>query len=364
LPVTKENCKLAVQFYPVQKTIVTIFFLFVSIIFLSYLLGSCKKDQNTQGLQLMKQEIPVGFPSPVYTFNDNPLSKEGFELGRKLFYDSRLSADNLISCASCHEQKGGFGTYQHDLSHGVFNSHTNRNAPVLFNLAWNTSFHWDGEFTSLQEEAAQPINGHIEMGETWDGVINKLKDDKEYQEMFKEVFRYPFIRPEYILKALAQFTGYIVSADSKYDRYKNGAATFSAQEENGYQLYKANCASCHPEPLFTDHSFRNIGLPIDNFLKDYGRIRITGKKEDSLKFKTPTLRNTYISSNYMHDGRFNTLLQCINHYRYGVQQSTTLDPLLRNGIQLTNTEANNLTLFLRTLTDSVFLKDSRFSKPQ
>ncbi len=312
----------------------------------------------------MQQEIPAGFPPPVYTFQDNPLSKEGFELGRKLFYDGRLSIDNEHSCYSCHQQEAGFGTYQHDLSHGVFNSHTNRNAPVLFNLAWNTSFHWDGEFSSLKDEAAQPINGHIEMGESFEGVINKIKDDKAYQEMFKEVFRYPFIRPEFITKALEQFTGYMVSADSKYDRYKKGAVAFTVLEESGYQLYKAKCATCHPEPMFTDYGFHNIGLPVDNFLKDYGRIRITGKKEDSLKFKTPTLRNTYISSNYMHDGRFNTLLQCINHYRNNVQQGTTLDPLLTNGISLTNTEANNLTVFLRTLTDSTFLKDPRFSKPQ
>lgn len=347
-----------------QKSLLTISVLLTLIILSSYLLGSCKKDQNTKGLQLMQQEIPAGFPPPVYTFQDNPLSKEGFELGRKLFYDGRLSIDNEHPCSSCHQQIGGFGTYEHDLSHGINNSHTDRNAPVLFNLAWNTSFHWDGEFDSLIEEAAQPINGHIEMGETWEGVIKKIKADKEYLEIFKKVFHNPFIRPEYILKALTQFTGFMTSADSKYDRYKKGSATFTAQEDAGYQIYKVKCATCHPEPMFTDYSFRNIGLPIDNFLKDYGRIRITGKKEDSLKFKVPTLRNTYISSNYMHDGRFNTLLQCINHYRSGVQQSTTLDPSLINGISLTNTEATNLTLFLRTLTDSTFLKDPRFSKPQ
>ena len=312
----------------------------------------------------MQQEIPEGFPPPVNTFQNNPLSKEGFELGRKLFYDGRLAIDNEHSCSSCHQQLAAFGTYEHDLSHGVFDSHTIRNAPVLFNLAWSSSFHWDGEFNSLKDEAAQPINGHIEMGESFEGVINKIKDDKNYQEMFKKVFRYPFIRPEYILKALEQFTGYMVSANSKYDRNKKGTVSFTVQEESGYQLFKANCATCHPEPLFTDHSFRNIGLPVDNFLKDYGRLRISGKKEDSLKFKVPTLRNTYISPNYMHDGRFNTLLQCLNHYRNNVQQSTTIDPLLTNGISLTNTEVTNITVFLRTLTDSTFLKDPRFSKPQ
>ncbi len=348
---------------PVRKSLLTIFSLLSIVILSSYLLGACKKDQNTDNLHLLQQEIPNGFPQPAYTFQDNPLSEEGFELGRKLFYDGRLSIDNLHPCSSCHQQIAGFGTFEHDRSHGVFNSHTLRNAPVLFNLAWNTNFHWDGEFTSLKDAIAQPINGHIEMGESFEGVINKIKDDKDYQERFKKVFRYPFIKPEYILKALAQFTGYMVSANSKYDRFKKGTDVFTAQEDRGYQLFKAKCATCHPEPMFTDYSIRNIGLPIDNFLNDYGRIGVTGKQEDSLKFKVPTLRNTYISSNYMHDGRFNTLLQCINHYRTGAQQSASLDPLLRNGITLTNTEANDITVFLRTLTDSVFLKDSRFQQP-
>jgi len=348
----------------VRKSILTILFISLFVVLSSYLLGSCKKDQNTDGLNLLQQEIPASFPQPAYTFQDNPLSQEGFELGRKLFYDGRLSIDNLHPCSSCHQQIAAFGTFEHDRSHGVFDSHTLRNAPVLFNLAWNTNFHWDGEFTSLKDASAQPINGHIEMGESFEGVINKIKDDKDYQERFKKVFRYPFIRPEYILKALAQFTGYMVSANSKYDRFKKGTDVFTAPEDRGYQLYKAKCATCHPEPMFTDYSIRNIGLPVDNFLKDYGRMRITGKKEDSLKFKVPTLRNVYISSNYMHDGRFNTLLQCINHYRSGVQQSTTLDPLLTSGITLTNAEANDLTVFLRTLTDSAFLIDPRFQQPQ
>lgn len=346
-----------------RKTTLTILSLVTFTITFSWLIGACRKEQKTRGLQLIQQEIPEGFPQPNYLFNDNPLSKEGFELGRRLFYDGRLSIDNLHPCSSCHEQKAGFGTFEHDRSHGVFDSHTLRNAPVLFNLSWSPYLHWDGEFTRLTDAAAQPINGHIEMGESYAGIINKIKDDPYYKEQFKTVFGSPFIRPEFILKALAQFTGYLVSANSKYDRYKKGTATFTAQEESGYQLYKAKCATCHPEPLFTDYSFRNIGLPVDGFLKDYGRMRITGKKEDSLKFKVPTLRNTYISSNYMHDGRFGTLLQCINHYRTGIQQGVTLDPLLVNGINLTNAEVNDLFVFLRALTDSSFLQDSRFARP-
>ena len=324
---------------------------------------ACKKEQSTRGLEKLQQEIPDGFPPPAYTFSDNPLTKEGFELGRRLFYDPQLSADGLVPCSSCHQQIAGFGTYEHDRSHGVFNSHTLRNAPVLFNLAWNTAFHWDGELSSLADEAAQPLTGSHEMGQTYERIINYLEADAEYRKAFKEVFRYPFIRPEFIHKALAQFTGFFVSANSKYDRYKKGTAVFTPQEENGYQVYQAKCAGCHPEPLFTDNSFRNIGLPVDPLLKDYGRMRITGNPADSLKFKVPTLRNTYISANYMHDGRFNTLQQCLNHYRNNVQQAATLDPLLINGITLTTTQNDNLLLFLRALTDSSFLRDSRFTKP-
>lgn len=347
----------------VRKSLLTIFSLLLIVVFFSYLLGSCQKGPHTHELEMIQQEIPAGFPTSFYNFSDNPLSKEGFELGRKLFYDGRLSIDNVTPCSSCHQQIAGFGTFEHDRSHGVNNSHTLRNAPVLFNLAWNSSYHWDGRYTFLTDAIAQPINGHIEMGETFNGVINKIQQDKEYRESFKKVFGYPFIRPEYILKALAQFTGYMVSANSRYDKYKQGVLSFTSQEENGYQVYKAHCATCHPEPLFTDYSYRNIGLPVDNFLKDYGRLMVTGKAEDSLKFKVPTLRNTYISSNYMHDGRLGTLLQCVNHYRTGVQQSNTLDPLLANGIPLTNTQTADLLLFLRALTDSAFILDSRFKQP-
>lgn len=347
-----------------RKSVLTILILFSLAFGISWILGSCKKEQNTKGLELLQQKIPAGFPAPLLTYSNNPLTKEGFELGRKLFYDGRLSIDNVHPCSSCHQQIAAFGTFEHDRSHGVHDSHTLRNAPVLFNLAWTPAFEWDGGFTSLEDEAADKIHGYIEMDENFDGVIDKLNKDQDYREMFKNVFNYPFIKPEYILKALAQFTGYLVSANSKFDRFKKGELALTVQEDRGYQLYKANCATCHPEPLFTDYSFRNIGLPVDNFLNDYGKMRITSKKQDSLKFKVPTLRNVYISSNYMHDGRFNTLLQCLNHYRTGVQQSATLDPLLRNGIALTNVEANDITVFLRTLTDSSFLHDVRFAQPQ
>ncbi len=289
------------------------------------------------------------------------MSEEGIALGRELFYDGRLARDGMISCASCHQQIAGFGTFEHDRSHGYNNSHTLRNAPVLFNLAWQSSFHWDGRFTSLFEEAAQPINDPIEMAESFDRIIGKLQKDPAYHKAFKKVFHSEFIQAEHILKALEQFTLSLVSANAKYDRVMRLQDSFTEEEQKGYQLFQANCSSCHREPLFTDYSYRNIGLPVDPFLNDYGRMMVTGMGRDSLKFKVPTLRNVYISSNYMHDGRFNTLAQCISHYRNNVQQSATLDPALVSGIPLTDTEARDLALFLRTLTDSSFITNPKYS---
>ncbi len=346
-----------------KKSIFILFLFIVGVILFANILGSCHKNNNPYPLTFLTQETPDGFPTPAYSFSDNPLSKEGIELGRKLFYDGRLSLDGNYPCASCHQQQAGFGTFEHDLSHGYNGSHTLRNAPVLFNLAWQDKFHWDGEFSSLAGEAVQPITGPTEMAESMNAVINKLQKDSEYRRQFRNVFQSESIKADHILKALAQFTGTLISADSKYDRHKKGLSVFSAQEENGYRLFQVNCSVCHTEPLFSDYSLRNIGLPGNNFLKDKGKMKVTGNAADSLKFKVPTLRNIYISSNYMHDGRFNTLTQCINHYRNGIQQSATLDPILANGIQLTDSETADLVIFLRTLTDSAFLKDPRFSQP-
>jgi cytochrome c peroxidase len=346
----------------VKKSLLTITSLFCFVVLISWAVTSCQKTADGHN-DAVNQEIPAGFPAPVYQFRDNPLSEDGIALGRKLFYDGRLSIDNLHSCASCHQQIGSFGTYEHDRSHGVNSTHTLRNAPVLLNLVWNKTFHWDGEFSTLEAETAHPINGSHEMGETFASIIRKIQDDLEYQRLFRKVFHSTEILPIYIEKALAQFTGTIVISNSRYDKYKKGSVTFTAQEENGYQLFKSFCVSCHTEPLFTDFSYRNIGLPVDTELDDFGRMRITGLREDSLKFRVPTLRNVYISSNYMHDGRFGTLAQVINHYRTGVQQSATLDPLLKNGVTLTNTEAINLALFLRTLTDSSILTNPKWTAP-
>jgi cytochrome c peroxidase len=345
----------------VKKTSLLIVGLVLAVLSSSYFI-SCKK-YDTGPTTTLQQIIPPGFPQPVYKFADNPLTEEGFELGRKLFYDGRLSLDGNFPCASCHQQSGIFGTFEHDRSHGYGGSHTLRNAPALFNLAWQKELHWDGAFKTLTDEANQPITTHSEMAGNFLEIINKLRKDEEYKKMFAKAFGSPAITGSAITKALAQFTGSIVSYNSRYDRMLNGQATFSNEEQHGYQLFQSKCISCHPPPMFTDYSYHNTGLPIDSFLFDFGRMRITHKSEDSLKFKTPSLRNVEMTSNYVHDGRFNTMYQVLNHYISGIQNSPTLDPLLVNKIPMTISERNDIVSFLRTLSDSSMLTNSRYSKP-
>ena len=182
--------------------------------------------------------------------------------------------------------------------------------------------------------------------------------------MFRSAFGSDEINSQRMLKALSQFMIMMVSGNSKYDQMKRGEATFNSAEQAGYQTFQAKCASCHVEPMFSDFSFRNNGLTVNTFLKDYGRMRITNKSSDSLKFKVPSLRNVYETFPYMHDGRFYNLTQVLDHYSGGIQNSTTLDPLLKNQLPLTATEKFNLIYFLGTLSDSSFTKDKRFSQPQ
>lgn len=323
--------------------------------------SGCKKERNK--LHPVSLLTPEGFPAMAQSVSNLNLTVEGIALGRRLFYDKQLSADVSVSCGTCHEQRAAFGTFEHDRSHGVFNSHTNRNAPPLFNLLWQKTYHWDGAFQTLQEEAIQPLTGAIEMGMDFERIKQYLQQDPAYRESFKRVYGTWFIRPELITNALSQFTSTFISANSKYDRVKQGRDLFDVYEQNGYQVFQTKCAGCHAEPLFTDHSFRNIGLPIDPLLNDLGRFHLTGNITDSLKFKVPSLRNISATANYMHDGRFTTVQQVIRHYRYGIQRSTTLDASLQQGISMSDAEEYNLMQFLKCLTDSSFLTETRLSRP-
>jgi cytochrome c peroxidase len=332
------------------------------------LLDAGKKDSHVFSspyhLTPLQLKIPAGWPKPsVNIFANNPLTEEGFQLGRKLFYDGRLSKDGNFACASCHQQFAAFATYDHDLSHGFHDQFTTRNAPPLFNLAWANLFHWDGGVNHIEVQALSPMTASNEMAENVDSVLQKLRKDTSYQRMFRSAYGSNVINSQRMLKALAQFVGSLVSSESKYDKVKRGQDKFNAAEQRGYELFKLNCNTCHKEPLFTDYSFRNNGLPLNNFLKDYGRMRITGNASDSLKFKVPSLRNVSVTFPYMHDGRLYSLGNVIDHYRKDIQMSATLDSSLRDGIKFTDAEKNDLIYFLHTLKDTTFLQDKRFSQP-
>lgn len=305
--------------------------------------------------------VPKGWPQPAYDFSKNPLTEEGIALGKKLFYDERLSKDGSISCASCHQQFGAFNTYDHNLSHGFNNSLTTRNAPGLFNLAWQKEFMWDGGINHLDLQPLAPITAENEMAETIENVINKLKADKEYKQLFKAAFGDETINTQRLGKAISQFELQLVSSNSKYDKVMRGEANFILPEQLGYDIFKKKCVSCHTEPMFTDYTYRNTGMPQDSYLKDLGRMKITGDTNDSLKFKVPSLRNVALTFPYGHDGRLFSLMSVFEHYRKNMVVSATTDPLLKNKMPLSNFEIGQLTAFLYTLTDSSFLKDPRFA---
>jgi cytochrome c peroxidase len=310
--------------------------------------------------------VPKGWPQSVYNYQTNILTEAGFKLGRKLFYDGRLSRDNTISCGSCHQQFAGFANSAHSLSHGIDGLFGNRNAPGLFNLNWLPSFMWDGGINHIEVQPLAPITNPVEMDETINNIIAKLNADGVYKQMFIDAYGDNTINSQRIFRAIAQFQGMLVSSNSKYDKYMRGEAggTLTASEQNGLNLFSQNkCATCHVPPLFTDFSFRNNGLSFNTALKDSGRAHITGLPTDRNKFKVPSLRNISVSGPYMHDGRFVSLTQCLNHYNSGVNQAENLDTLLTNGIQMAPPEMQDIINFLSTLRDNDFLNDPRFKDP-
>jgi cytochrome c peroxidase len=309
-------------------------------------------------------EVPDNWPKPVYDFSKNPLTEEGFQLGRNLFYDPILSRDKTISCASCHSPNNGFTHIDHNISHGIEGKMGTRNSLALVNLAWSRNFMWDGGVNNLEVQPLNPITNPLEMDEKLENVIAKLQQSKKYKALFSKAFGDEKITSQRLLKALAQFTAMLKSSDSKYDKVVRGEASFTQQEQKGYELFKANCASCHTEPLFTSDKFENNGLKPDGFFKDGGRIKITKNNKDSLRFKVPTLRNIELTKPYMHDGSIKSLEMVLFHYTDDIYKSTTLSKQLTKKIVLNEKDKLNMMLFLKTLTDEGFIKNQRFQYPR
>lgn len=304
------------------------------------------------------------WPDPIYNFENNPKTEVGFELGRKLFYDPKLSRDETISCASCHLQYTGFAHVDHNVSHGIDGRKGTRNAPALINLIWNESFHWDGGVNHLEAQAINPIQHPKEMDNSLENVLNYVNSDQNYRSLFAQFSGDSLADTKSFLRAITQFVGSLVSCDSKYDMYVRGESELSTQELNGLELFKKNCDECHTAPLFMSNQFLSNGLPVDTNFNDVGRYAITLDPKDSFAFRVPTLRNIEYTFPYMHDGRFTTLSQVIDYYNSEVESSMTPHSNSLNMINLSETEQKDLIAFLKTLTDRTFLYKEEFGFPK
>jgi cytochrome c peroxidase len=343
------------------------------------ILWACKKEKVGYHPTPYVLEIPSHFPAmPIPA--DNPMTIEGVELGRKLFYETKLSLDNSISCASCHAPQNAFSDSA-QFSKGVNGTLGNRQSMALINLGWQTFFFWDGRAKTLEEQILQPVPNPIEMHQSWEKAVQKLDAEIDYKNDFFKAFGEVGITKEKVSKAIAQFLRTMISGNSRYDimyKIENGIPlnssdkqiTITPEEWGGYDIFKslngADCFHCHNGPLMQVKKFSNNGL--DAVFTDVGREEVTGNVNDRGRFKVPTLRNIALSAPYMHDGRFKTLDEVIEHYSSGVVVSPSIDPLIeyanQGGVQLDAEQKMLVKTFLNTLTDYQFINNPKFQKPE
>lgn len=340
--------------------------------------GSCTYTIITAGSQMTPSPLQVpqlftqNINPPVIPTN-NPQTIEGIALGRKLFYDPILSGDGTQSCSSCHMAGFSF-TDSAKFSTGITGAMGYRQSMPLFNLAWNydEKFFWDGRSGTLEIQVLDPVVNPIEMNNTWVNAVASLQTNPSYPTLFNAAFGTATIDSILVAKALAQFERTLISANSKFDRFLLGQESLTTNEINGFAIFddpdRGDCAHCHGtanNPLWTDNLFHNNGL--DATFTDLGRGLITGDPNDDGKFKTPSLRNLAYSAPYMHDGRFQTLDEVIDHYSTGVTISATIDPLMElqsnGGSNLTPSEKDDLKAFLLALSDSEFINNPDFQQP-
>jgi len=327
-----------------------------------------KRDGEEQGVLIGPNatpyhfHVPSGFPIPSLP-RDNPLTVEGVALGKRLFHEKFLSRDNTQSCASCHQEQHGFTDSPRRVSVGVDKQEGTRNAMPLFNLAWKREFFWDGRASSLRQQVLVPIQNQKEMHEALNDAVEKLTD-AGYAANFEEAFGSGTIDADRIARALEQFVLTLTSSDSKFDRTLKGQAQLTEEEKQGFALFMteydprrgltgADCFHCHGGPLFSDFRFTNNGLDVEPI--DTGREQVTGNLRDKGKFAIPSLRNVAVTGPYMHDGRFQTLEEAVEHYCTGTKRSATLDPNLAKhpdgGVPLSADDKKAIVAFLKTLTD-------------
>ncbi len=350
-------------------------FYIVNILLAAILLLSCSKTDVLKEPQAYKLAVPSNFPQPESS-STNPLTIDGIALGRRLFYDVRLSGNNQISCASCHKQDLAFSDGVALSTTGVSGTTLLRHSPTLINLAWsNNGLFWDGGSTNLESQAFGPLSAHDEMDQNLYELIDELRADPTYIRQFQQAFQQDISSPN-IVKALAQFQRTIVSANSRYDKYvrKEDGGWLSDVEKNGLTLVKQKCQGCHSSDLFTDNNYHNNGLDatfneVDHEGIYLGRYRVSYQLADVGAYKTPTLRNIMLTAPYMHDGRFANIEAVLQHYAQGVKVSPSLAkgmyqlPNGAAGIALSQTDIQAIIAFLKTLTDEDFIHRKDLTAP-
>ncbi|MBN2175083.1 MAG: hypothetical protein JW731_13195 [Bacteroidales bacterium] len=355
-----------------------------TILVLTSILFSCKNNEDEEPDHTYQPtpyniDIPFGFPTRIYIPDDNPLTVEGIELGRYLFYDTRLAgrADEgkLMSCSSCHKQENGFIIgLPRPHPFGLDSIPTHHAMLPLINLIWNPGhLGWNGSVSSIEDDVLAVITDPSEFGSSFEAVEKAITEIPGYPELFEKAFGSKEVKVERIAKAIAQFVRTIISADSKFDKYLRGEIQLTNAELHGFVLFTteegADCFHCHGgagNPLFTTNLFYNNGKDTV-FTDPVDRYSITGDPMDKGAYKASTLRNIEYTAPYMHDGRFNTLDEVINFYSHELQWSPQIDPLMHhianNGTQLTPIEKEDLKAFLYTLSDTAFLNNPELGKP-
>ncbi len=334
------------------------------------------------GFQPLRSPTPYAFPKlmwfpPMPTAADNPVTVEGVDLGRHLFYDPILSSDSTFSCANCHKQHYAFSDGPAVMSIGISGFPTVRNSPALFNLAWYERMFWDGRAESIEAQALFPVRDRHEMGLPWPEAEQRIRNSAFYRKKFYAAFGDQPIDSMLIVKAIGQFERTLISNRSRYDRALAGEIILTEKERKGFVLLsdmtKGDCLHCHTtdgDALGTTGTFANNGLDsvVDpEMYIDKGLGQHTGKPTDHGKFKIPSLRNVMLTAPYMHDGRFATIEEVLDFYSEGVHNSVNVDSKMgsarHKGVHLTCEEKESIITFLHTLTDSAFVNDPRFSNP-
>jgi cytochrome c peroxidase len=324
---------------------------------------ACENTTNTPYII----STPTGFVAMVIP-PDNPTTLEGVALGKVLFFDPILSADSTVSCSSCHLPERAF-TDGRPVSIGIEGRIGTRNAPTLLNVGfYYKGLLWDGRAATLEHQSLHPITDTVEMAANWGQVLTKIRRHPDYPQLFRSAFgiNAAAIDSIHIAKALAQYQRTLISANALFDQKMRGEAVFNEQQLRGWAIFNdasallphSECAHCHADPLFTNLDYANNGLDQVNSLEDFtdkGRGRITGNRYDFGTFRVPTLRNIALTAPYMHDGRFATLEEVINHYTSGGHYAENLNPNIMP-LQLSAQDKHDLLAFLHTLTDSTSLE--------